>query len=110
MSTTDWTTGRELLDGYLSEGLLGRGGMGVVYRVRNALADRSYAVKRTHLKDPESQRHFLRELISWFDLPDHPNLVGCQFFRTVQMEIAIFAELVEGQSVYEIIKTSPTFR
>jgi tetratricopeptide (TPR) repeat protein len=100
----DWLTGSELLDGYRVEGRLGEGGMGVVYRVRSALVGHSYAVKRTHLRDATGQRQFLTELMNWFDLPRHPHLVDCQFFRTVEAEIAIFAELVESESVYEAIQ------
>jgi len=101
---TDWLTGSELLDGYRVEGRLGEGGMGVVYRVQSTLVGESYAVKRTHLQDAASQRQFLRELMNWFDLPEHPHLVECRFFRTVDAEIAIFAELVESESVYEAIQ------
>jgi tetratricopeptide (TPR) repeat protein len=100
----DWLTGNELLEGYRIEGRLGEGGMGVVYRVRSVLAGHSYAVKRTHVRDAAGQRQFLTELMNWFDLPRHPHLVDCQFFRTVQAEIAIFAELVESESVYEAIE------
>ncbi len=100
----DWLTGRELLDGYRVEGRLGEGGMGVVYRVQSTLVGESYAVKRTHLRDAASQRQFLTKLMNWFDLPQSPHLVECRFFRTVEAEIAIFAELVESQSVYEAIQ------
>jgi len=101
---TDWLTGSEVLDGYRVEGCLGEGGMGVVYRVQSTLVGESYAVKRAHFQDAASQRQFLRELMNWFDLPGHPHLVECRFFRTVDAEIAIFAELVESESVYEAIQ------
>jgi hypothetical protein len=38
----------------------------------------------------EARKRFLQELIElieWIDLPEHPNLVPCYFFRTLEDEI-----------------------
>jgi serine/threonine protein kinase len=43
-------------------------------------------------------------LQTWLDLPEHPHLVACRFFRTVGTELAIFAEYVEGGSLEHWIK------
>src|SRR5262249_1822023 len=55
----DWPAGFALLDDFEVEGVLGRGGMGVVYRVRQRSTGRSLAVKRARLADGDSRRRFL---------------------------------------------------
>ena len=32
---------------------------------------------------------------TWIDLPEHPNLAACRFFRTVDDQTLLFAEYVE---------------
>src|SRR5438445_6911609 len=90
-----WAFGQALLDDFVVEGELGEGGMGKVYRVRSRSTSQPFAVKRTKLRDEASQRNFLTELQTWIDLPDHPHLAACRFFRTVREELVIFAEFVE---------------
>jgi tetratricopeptide (TPR) repeat protein len=55
--------------------------------------------------DADSRRAFLDELQTWIDLPEHPHLTACRFFRTIGDEVAIFAEYVEGGSLHEWIST-----
>ena len=97
-----WRKG-DILDGeYEVESVLGRGGMGRVYALRRIFDGKLYAGKvlRNCLADNElSQRLFLRELRLWWDLPDHPNLVSCRFFRTLEGRLVIFSELVSGGSL-----------
>jgi len=95
--STIWTKGQSILGEYTVEGVLGEGGMGTVYLlVRSHFTGQRFAVKRTKFRDEAIQRNFLRELQLWLDLPEHPHLVACRFFRTVEEELAIFAEYVEG--------------
>ena len=70
--------------------------MGTVYLVKSQSTGQRFAVKKTLLRDAENQRAFLAELQTWIDLPVHPNLVACRFFRSVGNEVVIFAEYVEG--------------
>jgi serine/threonine protein kinase len=82
--------------------ILGEGGMGTVYLMTSLRTGRRFAVKRarqdqTH-QDSERQALF-RELQTWVDLPEHPHIVGCLFFRSFGDEIAIFLEYVEGGSL-----------
>src|SRR5262249_17857278 len=39
------------------------------------------------------------ELQTWIDLPGHPHLTMCCFFRTVENELVIFSEFVDGGSL-----------
>src|SRR5260370_21715935 len=54
-----WPAGFALLDDFEVEGVLGQGGMGVVYRVRQLSTEHSLAVKRARLEHSDSRRRFL---------------------------------------------------
>lgn len=102
-----WQPGTVLLDEYEVERHLGAGGMGAVYLVRSRKTQRRFAAKRVlakHLADERQRQSFLRELRTWIDLPDHPNLTACRFFRTVGEEVVIFAEYVDGGSLAEWVR------
>jgi len=99
LTTATWTKGQVLLDDFEVERPLGQGGMGAVYLVRSRSGGEFFAVKTilaSQFGDPASQRLFLDELQTWIDLPEHPHLTACRFFRTVGEQVAIFAEFVEG--------------
>ncbi len=95
-AASDWAPGQELLGDFVIEKTLGEGGMGKVYLVRSRSTSSRFAVKRAKVFSGASRRSFLAELQTWIDLPEHPNLVPCRFFRTVGDEVLIFAEYVEG--------------
>ncbi len=108
-SAVQWETGKILLDGYEVMGLLGQGGMGSVYLVERTVSSGQlyFAVKTllsSALENEDKKRMFLRELRTWIDLPDHPNLAACRFFRTVEDRLAIFSEFVGGGSLTEWIR------
>ncbi len=97
-----WEPGTVLLDDYVLEKLLGTGGMADVYLARSRSTGEMFAVKRIlpHLvREPKRRRLFLHELRNWIDLPEHPHLTACRFFRSVQDQVVIFAEYVEGGSL-----------
>jgi serine/threonine protein kinase/tetratricopeptide (TPR) repeat protein len=98
-----WPAGHVLLDEFEVEGVLGQGGMGVVYRVRQRSTGQALAVKRARLGDPGTRRRFLSELQLWIDLPAHPHLAACRFFRTVADEVVIFMDLADGGSLADRI-------
>ena len=95
--------GAMLLNEFNVERELGRGGMGKVYLVRSCTTGRHFAVKEALVKDESHRRSFLAELQTWIDLPDHPNILACRFFRTVGDEILIFADYVERGSLADWI-------
>ena len=98
-----WTVGAAILDDYLIETELGRGGMGRVWLVKSQSTGRQFAVKQALIRDEKHRKAFLAELQTWIDLPEHPNIVPCRFFRTVGDEIVIFADYIEGGSLADWI-------
>jgi tetratricopeptide (TPR) repeat protein len=60
-------------------------------------------VKQALIRDEKHRKAFLAELQTWIDLPEHPNIVPCRFFRTVGEEIVIFADYVDGGSLADWI-------
>ena len=95
----EWQPGQIPFEDFVVEGVLGEGGMGKVYLVKSHSTDMRFAVKRAKGLSQRERRNFLAELQTWIDLPEHPNLVPCRFFRTVGDEVLIFAEYVAGGSL-----------
>jgi serine/threonine protein kinase len=87
------------LDDFVVQRVLGEGGMGKVYLVKSRSTNTRFAVKRAKGLSERERRNFLAELQTWIDLPEHPNLVPCRFFRTVGDEVLIFAEYLTGGSL-----------
>ena len=98
--------GAILLNEFEVEKELGRGGMGRVYLVRSRTTGRKFALKEALVKDNTQQKAFLAELQTWIDLPEHPNILACRFFRTVGNETLIFADYCEGGSLADWIANS----
>src|SRR6266478_464659 len=99
VTPADWHSGQTLLDDFVVQRVLGEGGMGKVYLVKSRTTNMRFAVKRAKGLSEGERRNFLAELQTWIDLPEHPNLVPCRFFRTVGDEVLIFAECVGGGSL-----------
>ena len=99
----DWHSGQTVLDDFVVERVLGEGGMGKVYLLKSQTTGTLFAVKRAKGLSDRDRRNFLAELQTWIDLPEHPNLVPCRFFRTVENEVLIFAEYVDGGSLKDRI-------
>jgi hypothetical protein len=78
--------------------------MGTVFLARSQTTGQRFAVKKTKLRDEKSRRNFLTELQTWLDLPEHPHLTACRFFRTVADEVLVFAEYVDGGSLHDWIR------
>ena len=102
-SVGEWNQGQVLVDDFVVERTLGEGGMGKVYLLRSKSTESQFAVKRAKRLEADQRKRFLAELRTWIDLPEHPNLVPCRFFRTLGDEVLIFAEYVEGGSLQEWI-------
>jgi serine/threonine protein kinase len=103
-----WEPGRIILEDFKILRVLGYGGMGAVYLVsRLSSPGETFAVKTlisSALAGESRKRMFLREIRTWIDLPDHPNLITCCFFRTVEDRLAIFAEYADGGSLLQAIE------
>src|SRR4051794_17047311 len=87
-----WKTGDSVLGGYRVEREIGSGGMGIVWLLANPLTGARFAVKRALPRDEELQRKLLFELLTWADLPPHPNLLPFRFFRSDGNEVFLFAD------------------
>lgn len=98
-----WIPGGVILGEYTIEKELGRGGMGRVWLVKSNSTGRRFAVKQMLISDEKHRQAFLTELQTWIDLPEHPNVVRCRFFRTTGDEMVIFADYVEGGSLADWI-------
>ncbi|MEV5827049.1 protein kinase [Spirillospora sp. NPDC052242] len=97
-----WRTG-DVIDGrYRVVGLLGRGGMGTVHRVRHLDWGVDLAMKsaRPELLDGGAgEKRFVDEAQLWVGLGLHPNVCTCHYVRTVDGVPLVFAEYLPGGSL-----------
>ncbi len=103
-----WKDDQVLFKNYTIVRLLGEGGFGRVYLVHDALTGHHYAVKilrSDHRNDISPEASFFRELYSWIDLPIHPNITTCRFIRSIENQIAICCEYVNGGTLEASIKS-----
>src|SRR5512140_1687777 len=89
--------------------ILGAGGMGQVYKVRNVISDRVEAMK-VLLPDlanqPELAERFLREIKVQASLV-HPNIAGLHTAVRVENQLLMLMEFVEGVTLDEKLKAGP---
>src|SRR5215813_9022940 len=82
-------------------GVLGAGGMGKVYKVRNVLSDRVEAMKvlLPNLADQkELADRFLREIKVLAGL-NHPNIAALRTALTIDNQLVMIIEFVEGSTL-----------
>ncbi len=93
----DYTVGQKLGD-YEILGILGAGGMGKVYKVRNVISDRVEAMKIL-LPDLAGQKdladRFLREIKVLASL-NHPNIAALRTALTLDNQLVMIMEFVDG--------------
>ena len=103
----NWEVG-DVIDGKFEVlELVGRGGMGVVYRVHHKEWKLEMAVKMplTYLvSDAASKARFIREAQTWVDLGLHPNIVQCWYVREFGGVPRVFMDYVDGGSLKDWIK------
>ncbi len=98
--------GKEI-DGYRIEGILGRGGMGIVYKAENQSLGRMVALKviAPHLaQNEEFLKRFRREARALAQLY-HPNIVLVFALRQADLGLYIAMEYVEGQTLADHLQT-----
>ncbi len=110
MSTLDPLLGRTLDGKYRIEGIIGRGGMGAVYRATHIGTGRVVAVKvilPQLVQDPEALERFRREARASGGLR-HPNIVDVTDFGTARVDETDVAYLVmeflHGKTVRDTLK------
>jgi serine/threonine-protein kinase len=94
---------------YQVTGVLGRGGMGKVFRVRSLLTDREEAMKVVlpdRDDDPALADRFLREIKVHASL-QHPNIAALHTALRIEDRIVMILELVEGVSLEETLRHGP---
>lgn len=90
-------------------GILGVGGMGTVYRVRNVISDREDALK-VLLPDlraaPDVAERFAREIKIQASL-NHPNIASLRTALRVENQLLMIVELVEGVTLEQRLRLGP---
>ena len=90
-------------------GLLGAGGMGKVYKVKNTISDRIDALKillPDLADDQELADRFIREIKVLASL-NHPNIAGLRTAFRLENQLLMVMEFVEGTTLEERIKLGP---
>src|SRR5215831_6130920 len=94
---------------YQIVGILGAGGMGKVYKVRNVISDRIEAMK-VLLPDlaaaPELADRFLREIKVQASL-EHPNIAALHTAVRQDNQLLMLMEFVEGVTLEQKLKEGP---
>src|SRR5882724_10365092 len=89
--------------------VLGAGGMGKVYKVRNVISERVEAMKvllPNLQSDPDLADRFMREIKVQASL-DHPNIAGLHTAQRVDNQLLMFMEFVEGVGLDQQMHAGP---
>ena len=103
---SEWETGDVIMDTYEVTGVLGKGGMGKVFKVHHRSWNADLAVKSALPELIQSQKgiaDFIREAETWTNLGLHPHIVYCYYVRTIDGIPRVFAEYVKGGSLSDCI-------
>ncbi|HEX3879248.1 MAG TPA: serine/threonine-protein kinase [Bryobacteraceae bacterium] len=96
----------DIVGDYQVTGVLGRGGMGKVFRVRSMLTDREEAMKVVLgglEEDPAFVDRFLREIKVHASL-QHPNIAALYSAHRIGDRLVMILELVEGVSLEDRLR------
>jgi serine/threonine-protein kinase len=99
----------ETIGDYQIIDVLGRGGMGKLFRVRNLISERIDAMKIIApdlARDPELGDRFLREIKVHASL-EHPNIAVLRTALRIGDQFAMVMELVEGKDLDERLREGP---
>src|SRR5580692_11574250 len=106
--TAEFSTGQHIGD-YEILSILGLGGMGKVYKVRNVISDRIEAMKIL-LPDLTSNQgladRFLREIRLLATL-NHPNIAALRTALTHENQLVMIMEFVEGETLANRLARAP---
>ena len=107
-ASADSRIGKELA-GYRVEALMGRGGMGVVYRAHDLALDRDVALKLLApqlANDVSFRERFLTESRVAASL-EHPNVVPIHDAGEIDGQLYIVMRLVEGDDLKAVLREGP---
>jgi len=94
---------------YDIESLIGAGGMGEVYRARDARLNRTVAIKvlpKSYSADADRLQRFMQEARAAAAL-NHPNILSIYDIGEEQGSPYIVSELLEGSSLREVLRGGP---
>ena len=103
-----WQIGERVGDYQIIE-ILGAGGMGQVYKVRNAISERVEAMKvlLPNLENnAELADRFMREIKVQASL-DHPNIAALHTAQRIGNQLVMVMEFVEGQTIESLLRSGP---
>lgn len=103
----DLAVGEILYEKYEIKALVGRGGMGTVYRVRDWDWNVDLAVKvpsHALISDWVAKERFILEAQTWIELGVHPNIVQCWFVREHEGLPLVFMDYLPHGSLKEYRK------
>ncbi|MGB7847052.1 MAG: serine/threonine-protein kinase [Candidatus Acidiferrum sp.] len=106
--TAEFSAGQNIGD-YEILSVLGMGGMGKVYKVRNVISDRAEAMKilLPDLSSNQSQAdRFLREIRLLATL-NHPNIAALRTALTNENQLVMIMEFVEGETLSNRLARAP---
>jgi protein kinase-like protein len=89
--------------------LLGRGGMGEVWRAHDTTIDRVVAIKMLlphYAQDPEFEQRFRREARTAARL-DHPHVVPIHDVGEIDGRLYVTMRLIDGDDLHTLLKTGP---
>jgi len=104
----DFVPGQRLGD-YEVLGVLGAGGMGKVYKVRNVISDRVEAMKillGNLVGQKELAERFQREIKLLASL-DHPNIAALRTALTLDNQLVMLMEYVDGATLSSRLESGP---
>ncbi|HUI66232.1 MAG TPA: serine/threonine-protein kinase [Bacteroidota bacterium] len=96
----------KVIDSYKILEVLGRGGMGVVYRAMDTTLDRDVALKMMDVliaSDPNFLKRFQSEAKALAKL-QNPNIVGIFALRETEFGVCIVMEFVKGGTLADLLK------
>jgi eukaryotic-like serine/threonine-protein kinase len=96
----------DVVPGYELLGVIGHGGMGVVYRARQTTLDRIVAIKTilvSQMADPQMAMRFEKEARAVARL-QHPNIISAIDFGQHDGRLFFVMELVEGEDLEILIR------
>ncbi len=96
----------DVVGDYQVTGVLGRGGMGKVFRVRSLLTEREEAMKVVLAdfdENPDFADRFLREIKVHASL-QHPNIAALYTAQRIGDRLVMILELIEGVSLEEMLR------
>ena len=98
----------KMIDSYKILEVLGRGGMGVVYRATDTTLDRDVALKMMDVliaSDPNFLKRFQSEAKALAKL-QNPNIVAIFALRQTEFGVCIVMEFVRGRTLADLLKQS----